>query len=91
MEPSKEECVLDMGLRSNSAAAKYAQMEPYKEEFALGMELRRPHGNYAAGKDVQNKPKKEEFVSGMGETIFRREKDIMTQIFGSFGRYQREL
>ena len=66
---------------SNSAAAKDAQIDPYKEECAKGMVQRR---NYAAEKDVQNKPKKEEFVSGMGETILLRKNDIIPQIFEFF-------
>jgi hypothetical protein len=47
---SKEECVLGMGLMSNDATTKDAQIESSKEECVKGMGGRE---NYAAMKGVQ--------------------------------------
>ena len=59
MEPSKEECVSNMGQWSNGVAVKDAQIESSREEFAKRMGQR---SNNAVVKDAQIKLRKEEYA-----------------------------
>jgi len=59
----KEECVFDMGQRSNYAALKNAQIKLDKGECASNMGQRWPFS--ALSKDAQIKLNEEECVSGM--------------------------
>ena len=58
----KEECVLDMGHRSNDAAMMDARIMLLEEEYAKGMGHRSKMPNVAAMMDAPTMPRKVEFV-----------------------------
>jgi hypothetical protein len=66
MEPSKEECALDMGQKSNDAAVKDARIKLSREECALDMGQK---SNDAAVKDAPIKLRREECAGGMVQMV----------------------